>query len=108
VDWGGTDILAVGLGTCVYLWNATTSKVTKLCDLGPADSVTSVSWTQRGSHVAVGTNNGSVLIWDAEKCRKLRTMSGHTSRVGKYFDLHHRCSIEDRLISGIHRFISME
>ncbi|KAI8581912.1 hypothetical protein K450DRAFT_229866 [Umbelopsis ramanniana AG] len=82
VDWGSTDVLAVGLGMCVYLWNATTSKVTKLCDLGPGDSVTSVNWTQRGSHVAVGTNNGSVLIWDAEKCRKLRTMNGHTSRVG--------------------------
>jgi cell division cycle 20-like protein 1 (cofactor of APC complex) len=76
-------VLAVGLGMCVYLWNATTSKVTKLCDLGPGDSVTSVNWTQRGTHVAVGTNNGSVLIWDAEKCRKLRTMNGHTSRVGK-------------------------
>ncbi|KAH8556398.1 quinon protein alcohol dehydrogenase-like superfamily [Umbelopsis sp. PMI_123] len=82
VDWGSTDVLAVGLGMCVYLWNATTSKVTKLCDLGPGDSVTSVNWTQRGTHVAVGTNNGSVLIWDAEKCRKLRTMNGHTSRVG--------------------------
>jgi hypothetical protein len=31
-------------------------QVTKLCDLGPEDCVTSVSWTQRGTHLAVGTN----------------------------------------------------
>jgi hypothetical protein len=32
---------------CRYLWSACTSKVTRLVDLGPEDSVTSVSWTQR-------------------------------------------------------------
>lgn len=39
VDWSSLNVLAVGLGTCVYLWSACTSKVTKLCDLGPEDSV---------------------------------------------------------------------
>ena len=48
----------VGLGNCVYLWSAATSRVTKLCDLGPEDSVTAVSWTQRGAHLAVGTSKG--------------------------------------------------
>eukprot|EP00484_Ammonia_sp_Unknown_P026694 CAMPEP_0197034680 /NCGR_PEP_ID=MMETSP1384-20130603/12709_1 /TAXON_ID=29189 /ORGANISM="Ammonia sp." /LENGTH=852 /DNA_ID=CAMNT_0042464631 /DNA_START=211 /DNA_END=2769 /DNA_ORIENTATION=- len=34
VDWSGScNILSVGLGECVYLWSAFTSKVTKLCDL---------------------------------------------------------------------------
>lgn len=47
VDWGASNFLAVGLGTCVYLWNAHTSRVTKLCDIGPYDAVTSVSWMQR-------------------------------------------------------------
>ena len=41
VDWSSLNVLAVGLGTCVYLWSACTSKVTKLCDLGPEDSVRS-------------------------------------------------------------------
>ncbi|GMI79840.1 FIZZY-related 3, cell cycle switch protein 52 B [Hibiscus trionum] len=39
VDWSSQNVLAVGLGTCVYLWTASNSKVTKLCDLGPNDSV---------------------------------------------------------------------
>ena len=34
VDWSSHNVLAVGLGTCVYLWSACTSSVTKLCDLG--------------------------------------------------------------------------
>lgn len=34
VDWSSScNILSVGLGECVYLWSAFTSKVTKLCDL---------------------------------------------------------------------------
>lgn len=82
VDWSSLNVLAVGLGTCVYLWSACTSKVTKLCDLGPDDSVTSVSWTQRGTHLAVGTSVGEVQIWDAAKCQTTRTMSGHQARVG--------------------------
>ena len=54
VDWSSHNVLAVGLGTCVYLWSACTSRVTKLCDLGPNDSVCSVGWTQRGTYLAVG------------------------------------------------------
>ena len=62
VDWSAQNVLAVGLGTCVYLWSACTSKVTKLCDLGPGDSVCSVSWSQRGTYLSVGTNNGEVQV----------------------------------------------
>jgi len=82
VDWSSNNVLAVGLGSCVYLWSACTSKVTKLCDLGPEDSVTSVCWTQTGHHLAIGTNHGQVEIWDAQKCKKIRAMEGHGARVG--------------------------
>ena len=81
VDWGGSNILGVGLGSCVYMWNSASGRVTKLCDLQD-DIVTSVSWIQRGTHVSIGTNKGFVQIWDAEKQRRLRTMTGHTARVG--------------------------
>jgi len=83
VDWSSLNVLAVGLGSCVYLWSAFTSKVTKLCDLSESDdSVTSVSWTQRGTHLSVGTNLGEVQLWDVSSCKKIRTMGGHTARVG--------------------------
>ena len=32
VDWSSQNILAVGLGSCVYLWSACTSKVTKVSE----------------------------------------------------------------------------
>ncbi|EAT91587.2 hypothetical protein SNOG_00092 [Parastagonospora nodorum SN15] len=81
VDWGSQNILGVGLGSCVYMWNSSSGRVTKLCELGD-DSVTSVNWIQRGSHIAIGTNRGQVQIWDAQTQRRLRTMMGHTARVG--------------------------
>eukprot|EP01018_Ginkgo_biloba_P033623 Gb_41288 [translate_table: standard] len=82
VDWSSHNVLAVGLGTCVYLWSAYTSKVTKLCDLGLNDSVCSVGWTQQGTYLAVGTNLGDIQIWDATRCKKVRTMGGHCTRAG--------------------------
>ena len=82
VDWGSANILGVGLGSCVYMWNSASGKVTQLCKLPDNDLVTSVAWIQRGSHIAVGTHKGFVQIYDAEKSRRLRTMTGHTARVG--------------------------
>lgn len=82
VDWSSHNVLAVGLGNCVYLWNACSSKVTKLCDLGINDSVCSVGWAHRNTHLAVGTSHGKVQIWDASRCKRVRTMEGHRLRVG--------------------------
>ncbi|CEG39696.1 Anaphase promoting complex, Cdc20, Cdh1, and Ama1 subunits [Plasmopara halstedii] len=82
VDWSTTNVVAVGLSSCVYLWSACTGKVTVLCDLGPNDVVTSVSWSHRGTHLSVGTNSGEVQIWDVSAAKKIRTMTGHLARVG--------------------------
>jgi cell division cycle 20-like protein 1 (cofactor of APC complex) len=82
VDWSAGNTLAVGLGACVYLWSACTCNVTKLADLAPGDHVTSVSWTQRGTYLAVGTGGGEVQLWDAAQARRVRTLGGHRGRVG--------------------------
>ncbi|KAJ3616042.1 hypothetical protein Zmor_012102 [Zophobas morio] len=58
-------------------------QVIKLCDLrAHADSVTSVSWIGKGQHLAVGTTNGLVLLWDTVKCKTIRAMTGHAARIG--------------------------
>ena len=50
VDWSSQNMLSVGLGSCVYLWSASTSQVVRLCDLSQeSDAVTSVSWSDRVS-----------------------------------------------------------
>ncbi|KAL6076452.1 Protein FIZZY-RELATED 2 [Balamuthia mandrillaris] len=82
LDWSPQNLLAVALGDCVYLWNASTSQVTRLCNLAPADSVTSVCWTQRGTHLAVGTHKGLVQLWDVSKSTIVQQMDGHKDRVG--------------------------
>ncbi|KAL8795601.1 MAG: hypothetical protein Q9182_007511 [Xanthomendoza sp. 2 TL-2023] len=102
VDWGSSNNLGVGLGSCVFMWNSGTGKVTKLCDLQD-DIVTSVSWIQRGSHVSIGTSKGLVQIWDAEHCRRLRTMTGHTARVGALAWNDHILSSGSRDRSILHR-----
>lgn len=81
VDWGINDCLAVGLGSCVYLWNSNTSRVTKLCDF-VTDTVTSVNWAGAGNILAVGTNTGRAVLYDTEHSKRLRTWSNHSSRIG--------------------------
>ena len=37
----------------------------------------------QGDSLAVGTHSGDVQIWDTVKSKKINTLSGHTTRVGK-------------------------
>lgn len=84
VDWSSTNLLGVGLGSCVYLWTAHTAAVSKLTDLAPAqDTVSSISWVQKGSTLAVGTLSGGLHIYDATTLKLLRTYpQAHSQRIG--------------------------
>jgi cell division cycle 20-like protein 1 (cofactor of APC complex) len=79
VDWGSTNILGVGLGSCVYMWNSNSGKVTKLCDLGVEDSVTSVSWIQR-----VCTRHAAHIPGSLTTARVHTLRSGQTKDTCKY------------------------
>jgi cell division cycle protein 20 (cofactor of APC complex) len=102
LDWSSTNTIAVALGPAVFLWNATTGSVEELCscDAGanggangnPSSSsssayVTSVAWAPDGTHLAVGTSDARVQIWDAARARQVRELAGeaapgsHTARV---------------------------
>ena len=48
VDWGATNVLSVGLGDSVYLWNSESGKVDQLTKID-GEQVTSVGWIQRVS-----------------------------------------------------------
>ncbi|KZT22457.1 WD40 repeat-like protein [Neolentinus lepideus HHB14362 ss-1] len=84
VDWSSTNVLGVGLGTSVYLWAAHTAAVSKLCDLASRnDTISSVSWVQRGTYLAVGTLSGRLHIYDATTLQLTRTFqTAHTQRIG--------------------------
>nr|XP_043613504.1 cell division cycle 20.2, cofactor of APC complex-like [Erigeron canadensis] len=83
VDWGISNIIAIGLGYSVYLWDASNGSTSELLSAdynsGP---VTSVKWAPDGRHLAVGLNNSKVQLWDVTTTRRLRTLQGgHHSRV---------------------------
>ncbi len=82
VHWSKENVLAVGLGRCVYLWAATTSKVTKLHEFEENDSVASVAWSPGGDYLAVGSNRGFVQIWDSGESKLLLNTRVHHGRVG--------------------------
>ncbi|PPQ81611.1 hypothetical protein CVT26_002978, partial [Gymnopilus dilepis] len=84
VDWSSTNVLGVGLGSCVYLWTAHNAAVSKLCDLSPSnDTISSVSWVQKGSTLAVGTLAGRLHIYDANTLQLQRTyLQAHSQRIG--------------------------
>jgi len=56
--------------------------VTKLCDLEGCAQVASVSWMGRGTHLAVGSTEGGVGLWDVTKQKLVRSFPGHKGRVG--------------------------
>lgn len=74
-------MLAVGLSGSVYIWSACTNQVKKLCEVPENDAITSVNWSQRGNHLAVGSHSGLTNIWDTQTCKLVRTLTGHQSRV---------------------------
>ena len=82
LDWSSTNIISVGLENAVYIWSACNSKVTKLCEVAENEAISSVSWSQRGNHLAVGTSTGEVQLYDVVKNKLVRTMQGHAGRVG--------------------------
>jgi len=84
LSWSSTNVLAVALSQCVYLWDATTSDIKELMnvDSNPGDYISSVSFIQEGgSHLAVGTASNTVQLWDVQAGRSVRSMDGHSSRV---------------------------
>ncbi|KAK9875166.1 hypothetical protein WA026_005958 [Henosepilachna vigintioctopunctata] len=82
VDWSSNNILAAALGAHVFLWNAGTGNIEELLALEGNDYVCSLSWIQEGNYLAVGTTTGTVELWDCATVKRLRTMPGHSARVG--------------------------
>ncbi|CAD8178876.1 unnamed protein product [Paramecium pentaurelia] len=82
IDWSSQNILSVALQSSVYLWSAINNKVTKFCDFRNTDIVCSLTWAPQGNQLAIGTESGSIQIYDQQKMKRISTLQGHTSRVG--------------------------
>ncbi|RHY16050.1 hypothetical protein DYB25_002946 [Aphanomyces astaci] len=82
LSWGNNNVLAVALGPSMYLWNAATGEIDELMSLEGDDYICSVSWIQDGHTLAIGTSDATIQLWDAHAARHLRTLRGHSLRVG--------------------------
>ncbi|KAJ7514154.1 hypothetical protein O6H91_23G030800 [Diphasiastrum complanatum] len=83
IDWSCQNILAVALGTNLYLWNAETGMTSRLMSTDDEDNyITSVAWARNGKDIAVGLKNAEVQLWDSDKKFQVRKMTGHSARVG--------------------------
>ncbi|KAJ6757425.1 CELL DIVISION CYCLE 20 CDC20 FIZZY -RELATED [Salix koriyanagi] len=84
LDWGSSNVLAIALGSTVYLWDASEGSTSELVTVDDEDGpITSVNWAPDGRHIAIGLNNSHVQLWDSASNKQLRTLKGgHRSRVG--------------------------
>jgi cell division cycle protein 20 (cofactor of APC complex) len=86
LDWGSGGLIVIALGGSVYLWNSTSGSVVDLFSdtstENTEDVVTSVKWITAGEHIAVGLNTGVGQLWDTSSLTKVRSMGGHSCRVG--------------------------
>lgn len=68
LDWSGKNVVAVALGTTVYLWHADTGAIHQLMSTyAVGDYITSVAWAPDGEHIALGFNNKELQLWDATR-----------------------------------------
>ena len=85
LSWSSENVLAVALSQTVYLWDAAAGSIKELMSLdqSPDDYVSSVSWIQQGgTHLAIGTASNAVQLWDVQAGKQVRSMNGHSERVG--------------------------
>ena len=63
----------MALNNAVYLWSAATGETELLMQCsGSDDYVTSVKWASDGNHVAVGTSDADVQLWDANRVKQVQ------------------------------------
>ncbi|KAM4875427.1 LOW QUALITY PROTEIN: cell division cycle protein 20 homolog B [Thomomys bottae] len=83
VDWNLQNLVAIALGSAVYIWNGENHTGTENIALSlTCNYVSSVSWIKEGTCLAVGTSEGEVQLWDIVTKKGLRNMHGHLSVVG--------------------------
>lgn len=84
IDWSTSNYLAVALNRDVYIWNAAQGAIQNLFSMpqDSPDSVSSLSWIERGNVLAVANTKNQIQLWDTQKQKCVRQMSSHTSRIG--------------------------
>lgn len=89
VSWSLTNLIVIGLEDAVYVWNASSGLVGLLCETA-GKLVSSLRWSEDGSYISIGKDDGTIEIWDIETNSRLRTLcNGSVSRVASHCWLLH-------------------
>ena len=91
IDWGkASNMIAVALLNCVFLWDDNTSQVTKLLEVQsnasdendddePIHYISSLAWHNKAAYLAIGTSYQQVLIYDVkQQACKRKLIGSHT------------------------------
>ncbi|KAG7270422.1 hypothetical protein CRUP_009143 [Coryphaenoides rupestris] len=91
-----TGLLALALGSDVYLWNSVTQSLEGHASPGPrsparthpggarrpGQAVSSLCWSSDGRVLAIGTRQGHIQLWDVETSSTVGGLRSHLSVVG--------------------------
>ncbi|MFQ6671438.1 hypothetical protein Gotur_036004 [Gossypium turneri] len=92
MSWGKNNVLAVGLGPTLYLWNSVDQRIHKLFHVREEDNwPTSITWSEEARTLAVGYTCSNLQLWDAESSKlvssrclysfTIRSLQGHSGRI---------------------------
>jgi len=82
ITWSASNFLSIGLLNHVYTLNVTTNKSFKLTSYYGDTLVSCLKSNEMGETLAVGSQSGSVELFDFEKLTCVRKIDGHSGRVG--------------------------
>ncbi|OWK02297.1 CDC20B, partial [Cervus elaphus hippelaphus] len=98
LDWNFQNLVAIALGSSVYIWNGDNhNRIENIYLSLTCNYISSVSWIKEGTCLAVGTSEGEVQLWDVVTKKRLRNMLGHLSVVGALSWNHYILSSGSRL-----------
>jgi WD40 repeat protein len=90
LEWGRVNLLAVALGSEIYLWNGESLETSLLMSTitdnnqileNNSNNITSLSWMNNGICLGIGLPNGNIELWDVIKGSRIRDIKAHSDRV---------------------------
>ncbi|XP_011477161.2 cell division cycle protein 20 homolog B [Oryzias latipes] len=89
LDCNRRGIIALALGSSVYLWNSETRALVGLLEPclapdGPSSETLSISclcWSRDGRILSIGNRRGEIQLWDADRMQTVRSQQSHLSAV---------------------------
>jgi len=83
LDWSVGNMIALALDGSLYTWNPINMEANLMVDYSPAKYISSVSWSNTApQYIGLGTSTCEIQIWDTEKKLQIRSLTGHSARVG--------------------------